>query len=324
MIRVQELCKSFHRKPILTELTFQLGAGERLALLGVNGSGKTLLLKILATLIQPTSGSIEIAGYDSVVDLHAVRPLIGYVPETFDGYPNLSVWEYLHFFASAYKLERAQRSAGIQNVLELMDLIALRDQKIQYLSPGQKRRLCLAKTFLHDPLVWLLDAPISALDPRGQLEMGALIKELGAMGKTVVLATNHLADVTAACNRVGILDQGRFAAYGEVADISRQIALNPDSVGIENRHRLEIEVVEGIHVAQAILEKRSDLRSLEIADRRIQIESQMADSEIASLLKDLIQAGVTIVSFHKNERWLENLFLDITSAAAAGEGYPRR
>ncbi|MBI1925940.1 ABC transporter ATP-binding protein, partial [Candidatus Poribacteria bacterium] len=281
MIRVQELCKSFHRKPILTELTFQLDAGERLALLGVNGSGKTLLLKILATLIQPTSGSVEIAGYDSVA---------------------LSVWEYLHFFASAYKLERAQRSTGIQNVLELMDLIALRDQKIQYLSPGQKRRLCLAKTFLHDPPVWLLDAPISALDPRGQLEMGALIKELGAMGKTVVLVTNHLADVTAACNRVGILDQGRFAAYGEVADISRQIALNPDSVGIENRHRLEIEVVEGIHVAQAILEKRSDLRSLEVADRRIQIESQMADSEIASLLKDLIQAGVTIVSFHKNER----------------------
>ncbi|MBI1930876.1 ABC transporter ATP-binding protein [Candidatus Poribacteria bacterium] len=315
MIRVQELCKSFQRKPILTELTFQLDGGERLALLGVNGSGKTLLLKILATLIQPTSGSVEIAGYDSVADVHAVRPLIGYVPETFDGYPNLSVGEYLHFFAAAYKLERTQRSAGIQNVLELMDLIALRDQKIQYLSPGQKRRLCLAKTFLHDPLVWLLDAPISALDPRGQLEMGALIKELGAMGKTVVLATNHLADVTAACNRVGILDQGRFAVYGEVADISRQI---------ENTHRLDIEVVEGIHVAQAILEKRSDLRSLEIVDRRIQLESQMADSEIASLLKDLIQAGVTIVSFHKNERWLENLFLDITSAAAAGEGHPRR
>lgn len=315
MIRVQELCKSFHRKPILTELTFQLDAGERLALLGVNGSGKTLLLKILATLIQPTSGSVEIAGYDSVADVHAVRPLIGYVPETFDGYPNLSVWEYLHFFASAYKLERAQRSAGIQNVLELMDLIALRDQKIQYLSPGQKRRLCLAKTFLHDPPVWLLDAPISALDPRGQIEIGALIKELGAMGKTVVMATNHLADVTAACNRVGILNQGRFAAYGEVADISRQI---------QNRHRLEIEVVEDIHVAQAILEKRSDLRSLEIADRRIQIESQMADSEIASLLKDLIQAGVTIVSFHKNERWLEGLFLDITSATVSGEGDSRR
>ncbi len=154
--------------------------------------------------------------------------------------------------------------------------------------------------------------------------MGALIKELGAMGKTVVLATNHLADVTAACNRVGILDQGRFAAYGEVADISRQIALNPDFVGIGNTHRLDIEVVEGIHIAQAILEKRSDLRSLEIADRRIQIESQMADSEIASLLKDLIQAGVTIVSFHKNERWLENLFLDLTSAAASDEGQPRR
>ena len=315
MIRVQRLCKSFQQKLILTDLNFHLDAGDRLALLGTNGSGKTLLLKLIATLIKPTSGSIEIAGYDAIANLHAVRPLIGYVPETFDGYPDLSVWEYLEFFAAAYKLERTQRSAAIQDVLDLMDLTTLREQKIQHLSLGQKRRLCLAKTFLHDPLIWLLDGPISVLDARGQTEMDALIQELGAMGKTIILATNHLADVKATCNRVGILNEGRLAFFGEVGDISRRFG---------NQHQLEIEIMSGMDAAQAILEERSDLISLEVTERRIQIESQMEEAEIANLLKDLIHGGVTILRFQKTEYGLEDLFLDVTSPAMSNEGTPRR
>ena len=137
VIRVQELCKSFQQKPILTDLNFHLEAGDRLALLGPNGSGKTVLIKILATLIKPTSGSIEIDGYDAIKDARTVRPLIGYVPQTFEGYPTLSIQEYLEFFAAAYKLDKGQRAAGIQDVLDLMDLATLRDKKIEHLSMGR-------------------------------------------------------------------------------------------------------------------------------------------------------------------------------------------
>ena len=304
MIHVQELCKSFQQKPILTDLNFHLETGDRLALLGPNGSGKTLLIKIIATLIKPTSGSIEIAGYDATKDLRDVRPLIGYIPETFEGYPTLSIQEYLEFFAAAYKIEKRQRATGIQDVLDLMDLAMLRDEKIEHLSLGQKQRLCLAKTFLHDPLVWLIDAPVALLDPQGQAEMGALIQELGAMGKTVILATNSLTEVITPCNRVGILSEGHLAFYGEMRDISERYG---------NRHRLEIEVTSDMEAAQAILEERSDIISLQITDALIQIESHMTEAEANNLLKDLIRGDVTVSRFQRVEYGLADLFSDITN-----------
>ncbi len=310
MIRVQELCKSIQRRKILINLTLNLIAGDRFALLGVNGSGKTLLLKILATLVKPTSGVVEIAGYDAFANLNRVRPLIGYVPQTFNGYPDLSVWEYLEFFASAYKIDRALRAAGMNDVLDLMDLTALRDQKIERLSLGQKRRLCLAKTFLHDPPIWFLDETLSALDARGQIEMQALINELGAMGKTVILGTNRLTDVEATCNRLGILDKGSLALYGDVTDIAGQMTQS---------HRLEIDVIEGIDKAEAVLNSRSNLMSFEMTDARILIESQMTDTEIANLLNDLIHADVAILRFQKTERWLEDLFLKVTIPATSAK-----
>ncbi len=311
MIHVQELCKSFQQKPILTDLNFHLDAGDRMALLGPNGSGKTLLIKILATLIKPTSGSIELAGYDATKDIRAVRPLIGYIPETFEGYPNLSIQEYLEFFAAAYKIEKGQRTTGIQDVLDLMDLARLRDEKIEHLSLGQKQRLCLAKTFLHDPSVWLIDAPVALLDPQGQAEMGALIQELGAMGKTVILATNNLTDAITPCNRVGILSGGHLAFYGEMRDISERYG---------NRHRLEIEVASGMEAAQAILETRSDVISTQIMDARIQIESQMTETETANLLKDLVCGDVAVSRFQRVEYGLADLFLEVTSPTASNGG----
>lgn len=308
MIHVQELCKSFQQKPILTDLNFRLEAGDRLALLGPNGSGKTLLIKILATLIKPTSGSIEIAGYDAMKEVRAIRPLIGYIPETFEGYPTLSIQEYLEFFAAAYKLDKGQRVPGIQDVLDLMDLATLRDEKIKHLSLGQKQRLCLAKTFLHDASVWLIDAPISILDPQGQAEMGALVQELGAMGKTVILATNSLTDAITPCNRVGILSGGHLTFYGEMRDIS-------DRYG--NRYRLEIEVASGMEAAQAILDERSDLISLQITDGLIQIGSQMTEAETTDLLKDLIRGDVAVSRFQRIEYELADLFSDITNPMAS-------
>lgn len=310
MIRVQQLCKSFQQRQIFTDINMNLAEGDCFALLGVNGCGKSILLRIIATLVKPTSGVVEIAGYDAFANLNRVRPLIGYVPQTFDGYPDLSVWEYLKFFASAYKLDGALRAGCMKDVMDLMDLGELRKQNIAQLSLGQKRRLCLAKTFLHDPQIWILDETLSALDVRGQIEMQALIVELGAMGKTVVLSTNRPADVASTCNRMAILYKGNFALYGEVAEIAGQITRS---------HRLEIDVLEGIDKAESLLHNRSNLMSFEVTDSRILIDSQMTEVEVSNLLKDLIQAGAAILRFQKTERWLDDLFMDLTLPASSGE-----
>lgn len=220
MLDVQNLCKSFDKQPFLTELTFQVAAGECLILLGKNGSGKTLLLNILATLVEPTSGSLSIAGVDAFANLKEVRPSIGYIPVGFEGYPELSVVAYLNFFARAYKLGKGERGGAIEAVLELMDIQHLRDVKIGILSTGERQRLLFAKTFLHEPQLWLLDEPLTPLDPNGQAEMVELLGELRAMGKTVVIATNRFEDVSQLCGTdsqnnifIGILEGGRFAVF---------------------------------------------------------------------------------------------------------------
>lgn len=230
MLDVQNLCKSFGKKPFLTELTFQLAAGECLVLIGRNGAGKTLLLNILATLVEPTSGAVSIDGVDAFANLKQVRPSIGYIPITFDGYPELSVVDYLIFFAAAYKLEKRGRASAIDAVLELMDIPHLRDVKISDLSTGERQRLLFAKTFLHEPQLWLLDEPLTPLDPSGQVEMVELLGELQAMGKTVIIATNRLEDVSKMCNTnsqrenfVGILNNGRFAVFNRFRELQQEV-----------------------------------------------------------------------------------------------------
>ena len=230
MLDVQNLCKSFKKKPFLTELTFQVAAGECLVLIGRNGAGKTLLLNILATLVEPTAGTVSIAGIDAFANLKQVRPSIGYIPITFDGYPELSVMDYLNFFAAAYKLEKRGRASAIDAVLELMDIPYLRDVKMGDLSTGERQRLLFAKTFLHEPQLWLLDEPLMPLDPSGQVEMVELLGELQAMGKTVIIATNRLEDVSKVCNTnsqhesfVGILNNGRFAVFNRFRELQQEV-----------------------------------------------------------------------------------------------------
>ena len=230
MLEVQNLSKSFDKKPVLTELTFQVAAGECLVLLGKNGSGKTLLLNILATLIEPTSGTVSIDGIDAFANLKQVRPSIGYIPVAFEGYPEMSVVNYLNFFATAYKLKKRTRVEAIDAVLELMDIQHRREVKIGVLSTGERQRLLFAKTFLHGPQLWLLDEPLTPLDPSGQAEMVELLAELQVMGKTVVIATNRLEEVQRLCgsdaqveNLIGILDNGQFAAFNTLSKLQQEV-----------------------------------------------------------------------------------------------------
>ncbi len=233
MLDVQNLSKSIDKKPFFSDLTFQVAAGDSLILLGRNGTGKTLLLSILATLVEPSSGTISITGTDAFSNLKQVRPHIGYIPVAFEGYPELSVVDYLNFFAAAYKLEKQERTAAIDAVIELMDIEHLRDNKIGTLSTGERQRLLFAKTFLHEPQLWLLDEPLAPLDPRGQIEMIELFSELQAMGKTLVIATNRLEDVSKLCytgsevssktNLIGILNGGKFAVIRTINQLQQEI-----------------------------------------------------------------------------------------------------
>ena len=233
LLEVQELCKSIDKKPFLRDLSFQVASGECLILLGRNGVGKTLLLNILATLVEPTSGNVSISGIDAFSNIKQVRSQIGYITTTFDIYPKLSVRDYLRFFASVYKIDRKEQNAAIDAVLELMDIQHLCDHQIAVLSTGERQRLLFAKTFLHDPQIWLLDESLSQFDPQGQSDIVELLCELQTMGKTIVIATNRLDDIIrfsrigtneiSNSNKLGILNNGKFSVFNTLYRIQEEL-----------------------------------------------------------------------------------------------------
>ena len=222
MLTVTELSKTIADQEILTNLSFDLRDGDRLAVVGPNGSGKSLLLSMLATLVKPTKGKVHFDGLDMWSNLSSIRPQIGYlapVPlQALDSIQmtNLTVIEYLKFYAQIYGIKKNIRSSLIQGTLELTDLVLVKDQLLVELSLGQQTRTVLAKNVLHDPKLWLLDDPLSQMDPHGQIELLELIMELGKMKKMVVLSTNHLNIIQEVCNRVAILYKEKLVYFGSM------------------------------------------------------------------------------------------------------------
>ena len=232
MLEVQNLSISISKNTLLTELSFQVCTGEVCIILGKNGAGKTLLLNLLSTLVEPSSGTVSICGVNAFDNLDQVRPQIGYLPTDFEGYKDLSVIDYLNFFAKAYKLDKAERKGAIDAVMELMDIQDLRDTLIGMLSRGERQRLLYAKTFLHDPALWLLDDPLTPLDPRGKLEVVELLNELKSIGKTLIISTNQIDDVYKFCDvndessskttLLGILHDKQLATFNTLHHIQEQ------------------------------------------------------------------------------------------------------
>ncbi len=300
MIKTEHLCKKYQGKVILDDVNMELEAGDICGLIGTNGSGKTTLLRILATLIKPTSGVVMINGYNAVSSADKVKLFIGYVPEIVSGYEDLKAWEYLVFFATAYHIAKNNRTALIADVLELTDMMAHREMYIQHLSRGLKQRLCLAKTLLHDPSIFLLDEPATGIDAKGRVELRELLKELGAMGKTVVIASNILSDLDEICNKVGFLNNGRLVAFGEIESVLNRMNIP---------HVLEIKVLSEVNKAQAILEERRDIASVNVKNSILEVEYIGNPQEVYEILNALVYAEIKVLAFYENTRRLENAFL---------------
>lgn len=239
MLEVQNLSITIQKNTILTDLTFQVSSGETCIILGKNGAGKTLLLNLLATLVKPSLGTISINGLNAFTNLDQVRPQIGYLSTDFEGYRDLYVIDFLNFFASAYKLDKTERKGAIDAVIELMDIQDLQDTLIGILSKGERQRLLYAKTFLHDPGLWLLDDPLTPLDPRGKLEVVELLNELNTIGKTLVITTNQIDDIYRLCDFndestlnttiLGILHDTRLCTFNTLHHLQEQFKKQSNS-----------------------------------------------------------------------------------------------
>jgi ABC-2 type transport system ATP-binding protein len=223
-IRVRHLWHRFGRFEVLRDVSFDVEEGEIFGFIGPNGAGKTTTIRVMATLLEPMAGKVEIDGWDVTIDPQAVRKVIGYMPDHAGVYERVTVREYLEFFADAYQVPTAGTTyAVVDAAMELTDLTKLRDKLVATMSKGMKQRLQLARTLLHDPKVLILDEPASDLDPRARIEIRDLLMELRAMGKTIFLSSHILTELADVCTSVAILERGRLIVSGPISEIARRL-----------------------------------------------------------------------------------------------------
>jgi len=222
MIETINLTKKYADTTALDNLNLAIEAGDCFGFIGPNGAGKTTTIKILATLLKPSSGQAMIDGKTVGYQNREIRPIIGYVPDFMGTYQDMVVTEYLQFFAACYGIHGGQRQKVVKDVLDLTDLNYKADAEVNGLSRGMQQRLSVARVLLHDPKVLLMDEPASGLDPRARIEMRELLKELKRMGKTIIISSHILPELAELCNIVGIIERGKLLFSGSVQEALRR------------------------------------------------------------------------------------------------------
>jgi ABC-2 type transport system ATP-binding protein len=308
IVRTSGLIKRYPGTVAVAGLDLDVAKGEIFGLVGPNGAGKTTTLRILATLLKPTAGEAEVAGFSVRRNPDAVRRVLGFMPDVFGVYDDMKVWEYLDFFARCYGIPAARRRQMIGDLLDLVDLGDKRDSYVQGLSRGMQQRLCLAHTLVHDPEVLLLDEPASGLDPRARVELRELLRELRSIGKTILISSHILPELEELCTSVAIVDHGQVLAQGRVADIEKRLRY-----GAVLRVRVlgDGEAIEGARDFFAAEPRVASVAILD--DGQIELGFRGDDAESADLLARSIAAGIRIASFARAASDLEELFLQVTS-----------
>jgi ABC-2 type transport system ATP-binding protein len=305
MVDLQHLRKEYTNNLVaVKDLSLHLDRGDIFGFIGPNGAGKTTTIKMLATLLRPTSGKAFIDGVDVTREPEKVRGIIGYMPDNFGVYDDIKVWEYLDFFAAAYKIPREKRPRIIDDVLELTDLTVKKDSYVEELSRGMKQRLCLAKTLVHDPQVLLLDEPASGLDPRARIEIKELLKELKSMGKTIIISSHILPELADFCNKIGIIEQGEMIVSGDVGEIMRQVT---------GGQMLDVRVVqEDMDKAIAFLSGLNSVRNCRIVDQDLKVDYIGEPGQQHQVLTALVQHQIRVRAFSEEQTDLEDIFMKVT------------
>jgi ABC-2 type transport system ATP-binding protein len=338
-IQTRALTRRFGKLTAVDQLDLQIPSGELFGLIGPNGAGKTTTLRMLAGLLEPSQGDILIHGQKANHDWRDLQSQIGFMPDFFGVYEDLLVWEYLDFFARCYGLPAERRARVTDELLDLVDLYEKRDDYVQTLSRGMRQRLCLAHALVHDPQVLLLDEPASGLDPRARVEMRELLRELKAMGKTIVLSSHILAELAELCDSVGILEKGILVASGSLEDIRRQahqdkilrikVLSNPveaetlllDQPGVTQVYPIDEPLGDGSGDGLGTeppeddqVQTKNPLRS---NGHLLEVEFQGDAAATADLLEALITHKVRVASLGEVGTDLEEIFLRLTRGEVA-------
>lgn len=303
VIELRRLHRFFGKTKAVNDVSFTVDRGCVFGFIGPNGAGKTTSMRILATLELPSYGDAFVDGFSVINDPELVRKRLGFMPDAFGTYANVSCAEYLDFFARSYGLVGRQRTRRVREVLAFTGATGMSDKPIRGLSKGMKQRLCLGRSLIHDPAVMILDEPAAGLDPRARIELRKMIGELATEGKTILVSSHILTELAEMCDTVGIIEQGRLLAVGSVDEIQQQ----------QQTHReLTLRVVGGAQAVADLLANRDTIGKCLVDGELLRAEFRGQIDDQVTLLKELIEQGFAIAEFNARGKSLEDVFLHVT------------
>ncbi len=313
MIETVNLTKKYGELVALDNLNLSIEAGECFGFIGPNGAGKTTTIKILATLLKPTWGEARVDGKTVGYQNHLIRPVIGYVPDFMGAYEDMVVQEYMEFFAACYGLHGKTRDKVVGDVLELTDLKHKQFNEVTSLSRGMQQRLSVARVLLHDPKVLFMDEPNSGLDPRARIEMRELLKELRRMGKTILISSHILPELAELCTSVGIIEQGKLAYAGRMADAMKRVHRGTlIRITLEDRHEQAAELLRKVAgIASVVVTAAEGRQRLDVT------LDPAAGMPMSDLPNRLVAAGFRMTSMQQAGTDLETAFLKLTKGLVA-------
>ncbi|MCJ8328547.1 MAG: ABC transporter ATP-binding protein [Lentisphaeria bacterium] len=310
MIKTENITKNFGGGRGILGLDLEIEQNTIFGFVGPNGSGKTTTIKILCGLIIADEGRAWIDGMEVKGSNHIkIKKTIGYLPDEFGVYQQMSVWEYLDFFGAAYKIAPKPRKKRIEEVLEVTDASHMMDYQVSSLSRGMHQKIGIAKTMLHDPKILILDEPANGLDPHARIDMRNTILRLKDMGKTIMLSSHILPELGAICDTVGIIEKGKLLIQGTVQDITRSLQQNIV---------LELNLDSDPEEAKAALDEFENIQKIEITGKHeLRIDYLGKRNEIADITSHLVNKSVRVISIRESEIDLENVFLTVTGKSGS-------
>jgi len=303
VIETRKLTKRYGDLIAVNHLDLKLQEGDVFGFIGPNGSGKTTTMRMLATLLNPDYGEAYVCGRSIYTHPQEIRRLVGFMPDFFGVYDDMTVIEYLEFFAAAYRINGAQRRKVCEEKLELVDMTFKRDAMVNQLSRGQTQRVGLARVLLHEPQVLLLDEPASGLDPRARIEIRNLLKRLGEMNKTVIVSSHILPELADVCTRVGMIEKGNLIVDGYVEEVMRKA---------RQRTLLEIRVREDTQRAAGLLEAHELVRNVSDNQGTLMVILNDGVLDYSDLPTLLVESGFKLMLFREEDVNLETAFMELT------------
>lgn len=304
MLKIEGLKKKYGNYHALDGLDMEVDNGALYGFVGPNGAGKTTTIKTITGLLCPDEGTVKADGIDVWKEPEKTKDLIGYVPDYFGMYDNLKVSEYMEFFAACYGLDGLKARKRNRALLEQVGLGAKEDFYVDGLSRGMKQRLCLARALIHNPALLVMDEPTAGLDPRTRVEFRELVRDLREDGKTILISSHLLSDLSELCTDIGIIDQGRMILHGSIDEITNRINTSKPVI---------ITVQDGMNLAMRLLKDHPQVQTITVRDQEIMVGFTGNAVDESRLLAGLIEAGVAVRGFMREPGNLEAVFMQITN-----------